>query len=190
MKLKRTSHFIGFKLDSEAFVDLYVRIQQFLDENNIAACVELQNILSLHTTLYYFEAEIPAKDKTGIEDFISTLQNDGQKYTISLNGFEYFRRESKEEILYLKPKNDSLPILHKQLATRFQRNGIVDDQYTFIPHITLLKIVDLLTFQKHRLQFEEIISQCLEEISSKDVCEGIHFFAAYSQGRPEIQIPR
>lgn len=187
MKLKRTSHFIGFKLDSEAFVDLYVRLQQFLHENNLKECIEMQSILSLHTTLYYFESDISAKDLDGIDDFISALRKK-KKHVISIKGFEYFRREGKEILFYLKPENDLLSVLQKQLAARFQQDTVIDNQHAFIPHVTLFKIIDLNTYQKHRPQFEKIVNQCLEEIGSKDVCEGIHLFAVYSQARPEIQI--
>lgn len=186
MKLKCTSHFIGFKLDSEAFVDLYVRLQQFLHENNLKECIELQNILSLHITLCYFESAIPAKDLAAIEDFIATLRKK-KKYMISIKGFEYFRSEGKENLFYLKPENDSFSVLQKQLARQFQRDA-VDNQHAFIPHVTLFKIIDLNTYQKYRPQFEKIVHQCLEEIGSMDVCEDLHFFAVYSQAKPEIQI--
>lgn len=188
MKLKRTSHFIGFKLDSEVFVDLYVRLQQFLHENNLRECIEMQNVLSLHTTLYYFESDIPAKDLTALKDFAAAHRDKGHKYTISINGFEYFKGDGKEVLLYVKPENESLGILHKQLAAQFQRDTIVDNQHAFIPHVTLFKIIDLNTYQKYRPQFEKIVHQCLEEIGSMDVCEDMHFFAVYSQAKPEIQI--
>lgn len=189
MKLKCISHFIGFKLDSAAFVDLYVRLEHLLDENNLKECIELQNILSLHTTLYYFESDVPAKDLADIEGFVSTLRNDEQHCTISINGFEYFRREGKEILLYLKPKNNSLMVLQKRLAEQFQRDAVVDNQHAFIPHATLFKIIDLNTYQKYRPQFEKIVQQCLEEVGSGNVCQRAHFFGVYSQARPEIQIP-
>lgn len=187
MKLKRTSHFIGFKLDSEAFVDLYVRLQQFLHENNLRECIEIQNILSLHTTLYYFESDIPVKDLAGIEDFISAFRKK-KKNAISIKGFEYFRSEGKENLFYLKPENDSFSVLKQQLVTRFQRGTVANNQHAFIPHVTLFKIIDLNTYQKYRPHFEKIVHQCLEEIGSMDVCEDLHFFAVYSQAKPEIQI--
>ncbi|MDB4978776.1 MAG: hypothetical protein JWM56_962 [Candidatus Peribacteria bacterium] len=188
MKLKPTSHFIGFKLKIEAFIGLYVRLQQFLDENNLEGCIEMQNILSLHTTLYYFEAEIPLNDFIAIEDFVSTFRDSEQKYIISISGFDYFKREEKEILLYLKPENTSLSTLQKQLASQFQRNAIIDNQFGFIPHVSLFKILDTDTFQKYRLQIEEIVSQCLTGISTMDVCKRLHIFAVYSQTRPEIQL--
>jgi len=189
MKLKRTSHFIGFKLDSEAFVDIYLPLQQFLNEHNLGKCIELQNILSLHITLYYFQSDLSAKDLTNIENFISSLRKERQKYTISIKGFEYFRKEDKEILLYLRPENDSLSLLRKDLTLQFQRDAIVDNQYAFIPHITLFKIINSDIYQKNRDQFEKIIKQYIEEINLHEIPVEINFFAVYSQGSPEIQIP-
>ncbi len=188
MKLKRTSHFIGFKLKSEAFADLFVQLQQFLQENGLKECIELQNILSLHTTLYYFESDIPAEELTALKDFVAAHRDNGDNYAISINGFGYFKRDGKEVLLYAKSENELLVALHKQLATQFKRNAVVDNQFPFVSHVTLFKILDIDTYQKYRIQIEEIVSQCLQGISTMDVYEGLHIFAVYSQAKPEIQI--
>ena len=56
--MKITSHFIGIKINSRAFVDLFVKLQQYLRDNNAEQVIELQDIHSLHVTLYYLQKEI------------------------------------------------------------------------------------------------------------------------------------
>lgn len=188
MTLKRTSHFIGFKLKSEAFVDLFVQLQQFLQQNDLKECIELQNILSIHTTLYYFESDIPAEVLTALKDFIATHQDNEGNFTISINGFDYFNRDGKEVLLHLKPENESLVALHTQLATQFKRDAVVDNQYPFVPHVTLFKILDLDTYEKYRSQIERIVNQCIQEMNSMNIYEELRVFAVYSQAKPEMQI--
>ncbi len=88
----------------------------------------------------------------------------------------------------MKPENEFLVTLQKQLATQFTRDAVIDNQYSFIPHVTLFKILDVDLYQKYRTQFEEIVNQCLAGIGALDVYEELHIFAVYSQARPVIQI--
>ena len=46
-----TSHFVGLKINSHAFVNLLITLQQYLRENNLEQMIELQDIHSFHVSL-------------------------------------------------------------------------------------------------------------------------------------------
>ncbi|MDR3150527.1 MAG: hypothetical protein LBU14_02690 [Candidatus Peribacteria bacterium] len=61
------------QLKSEYFSDLFVKIFQYLEENNIENTLTFQNILSIHITLYYFGANLSKLDITEIQEKIDNL---------------------------------------------------------------------------------------------------------------------
>lgn len=64
--MQTTSHFIGIALDSSKLTDLFVDLQKYFRSHDVEGAIELQNILSLHITLYYLESSLAEDEKATI----------------------------------------------------------------------------------------------------------------------------
>jgi hypothetical protein len=72
-----TSHFIGIKIKPEILVNLYVRLQEVLQDDS--SVIEFQNILSSHITLYYLPPILPNETEKNIQSSI-TMRNTSIPY--------------------------------------------------------------------------------------------------------------
>lgn len=189
MNNRPTSHFIGVKLDSDGFVHLYLQLQGYIEKNRLQDSTELQNRLSLHTTLYYLESDIPDEDTLRVKNFILEFRRKEVSPTVFLTGFDYFTHQGAASILYIKPANDSFADYQKSLSQIFQRNTIIDNQHAFIPHVTLFKILDADIYQEHRSEIEGIVTSFLQSKSAHNFFVGISLFSVNSQEKPQMQIP-
>jgi len=145
----------------ELFSDLYVKVFSYLQENKIENIVFFQNILSLHITLYYFEKDLCKNDIKAIKNISSSfVLND-----ISVLGYTYFYRNQKEYLCYFSSQtSDNLENIRNIFHEKFQRNDIEDNSFSFIPHITFFKILDIKIFALHKDRIEKIIKRELKNI--------------------------
>ena len=180
-----TSHFLWIKLKSEYFVPLYTQIQKLLgDKKDI---VEFQNILSIHITLYYFPKQLSSNDIKQIQ----TIKKHFWKRTITLQWYATFGDSIHSKMYYLEPGNSDgyLDDCNNLLRNTFQEySSIIDNTYSFIPHITLFKIRDIPAFENVRIEVEEILKNYLLSTVDINIYESIELFQVNSDFSPEIQI--
>ncbi len=180
-----TSHFLWIKLKSEYFVLLYTEIQKLLwDKKDI---VEFQNILSIHITLYYFPKQLSSNDIKQIQ----TIKKHLWKRTVTLQWYATFGDSIHSKMYYLEPGNSDgyLDDCNNLLRNTFQEyNSIIDNTYSFIPHITLFKIRDIPAFENVRIELEEILKNHLLNTVDINIYESIELFQVNSDFSPEIQI--
>lgn len=193
--MKTTSHFIWIELKSELFSDIFVRVYNYIKENNIENSILFQNPLSPHITLYYLEKDIDLKTKEEIKEYIKSFEiND----YIKLNWFNYFFRwEWNRFVLYftsktnlpLKNYRDNLHDKYNRDYVKDNRDYVKDNSFTFSPHITFLRIQDSKLFENHRENIENIINDELQKISELDInTRNIFLYAVNSNFKEEIQI--
>ena len=96
-----TSHFIGIKIKSRLFVDMFVALQQYIKENNLEQIIELQNILSLHITLYYLKKDIFPEERGNIKQTLSHINNRHKDFKIVLEKVSYFKNEGRNYLGYI-----------------------------------------------------------------------------------------
>ena len=65
-----TSHFIGIKIKSEILVNLYVKLQNAIQDDS--TIIDFQNILSSHITLYYLPSILQNETEKNIQSNIIT----------------------------------------------------------------------------------------------------------------------
>jgi 2'-5' RNA ligase len=183
--MKTTSHFIGIKLKSEYFVSLYTELQKLLWEKR--DILEFQNILSIHITLYYLPPTLSSDHLHQIQRFKDYFW----RKKVTLTGYSYFGDSTHWKLYYLKPDNSNeyLNTYNHELRTIFQEfNTIIDNTYSFIPHITLFKVRDWSAYEDISKEVEGILNNYLWEIENVDIYESFELFQVNSKFAPEIQI--
>ncbi len=103
--MKVTSYFVGVKLDPVKLVDLFVNIQEFLRSKDAESCIEFQNILSIHVTLYYFKNDLSDDELKKVRAKLDKVRNNSGHIRISLNGLKYFQSNDIYHISFLEPSN-------------------------------------------------------------------------------------
>lgn len=186
--MKTTSHFIGIELKSELFSNIFVKVYNYINENNIEHSVLFQNPLSPHITLYYLENHIEQEIKNEIKDYIRQIDINN---SINLNWFDYFFRwEWNRHVLYFTSKTD-LPLkdYRNKLHKKYNRNNIENNSFSFSPHITFLRIQNLEIFEKHRKNIENIINNEIQKINNLELnTKNIFLYGVNSKFKEEIQI--
>ncbi len=185
--MKTTSHFLWMEMKSEIFSDIFVEIYNYLKENNIENIVEMQNPLSPHITLYYFEQEIPKKDIENINKDIEKLDTSKQVF---LTGQDYFYKDNSKFICYFKTKTE-LPLekYRNMFHKKYNKAKVFENSLTFSPHITFLRILNSHVFEKHRKKLEKIISENIKNIKEKNIFSWKIFLYKVNSKFPwEIQI--
>jgi len=186
--MQTTSHFIWIELKQEIFVNLFVKIYEYLKKNNIENIVNFQNPLSLHITLYYLEKDLQNETKNEIKEYIKKFDINKK---IELSWFNYFfRGEWNRFVLYLETKTDlQLKNYRDDLHNKYKRDFVEDNNFEFSPHITFLRIQNSETFEKHRENIENIINKELENLKNIDInSKNINLYAVNSKFKEEIQI--
>ena len=186
--MKITSHFIWIELKSELFSNIFVEFYKYTKENNIEDSLIFQNPLSPHITLYYLEKDIINITKDEIKEHIKKLNIDE---IINLSWFNYFYRwEWDRFVLYFTIKTN-LPLenYRNELHEEYNRYYIEDNNFTFSPHITFLRIQNNEIFEVHRKNIENIINKELKKINDLDInSRNIFLYAVNSQFKEEAQI--
>jgi len=186
--MKTTSHFIWIELKSEIFSNLFVEMYKYVKEKNIENSILFQNPLSPHITIYYLEKDISNSTKDAIKNDIKNLSINNWIYA---NGFSYFYNPEWDRfVLYFK-SNTSLPLVEyrNKLHEKYNRSDVEDNNFSFSPHITFLKILNSEIFEKHRENIEAILCEEISKIKNIDInWKKISLYAVNSQFKEEIQI--
>ncbi len=182
-----TSHFIWIELNQEVFKSMYSKISDFLVKNNLNKIIILQNINTIHITLYYLDKNLDNCYKNNIKSFIKKIDISNDIY---LKDFKYFYRNKKEILLYLET-NTSINLLEKRniLNNKFKEKSTEDNDLKFISHITLFRILDYEKFITIKKELEKIILAELEKFSKININnKKIFLYAVDSTQSPELQV--
>lgn len=184
-----TSHFIGIKLNSRIFADLFVKLQQYLRDNNAEQAIELQDIHSLHVSLYYLQKEIPPQERDSIRNTILSLNRSQKDFVLTSDHAGYFKKNETEYLCYISCfQVQELTTLNSQLANEYKKDQIPDNQYTYIPHISLFRVMNHALFITHKNNINNIIEEMLYNINNENLFQGFYLFEVSSKFHPEIQL--
>lgn len=186
--MKTTSHFIGIKINSKAFIDLFFTLQKYIKDNDLALVIELQDIQNLHVSLYYLPQEIPAQELSSIKNTIKTLHDLYKDFMLTHNKVSYFKKDDSDYLCYVVcSQTKELNKLNRQLANQYKKIQIPDNQYDYIPHISLFRVLNNKLFFKHKENITTTILQALKNIQNENLFQGIFFFGVNSNFHPEMQ---
>lgn len=184
---KITSKFVGILLDQNLFVNLFARLKNYLDKNDLIDKVILSNTNSIHLTLYYLDAELSLEENKRLQFLIDELRKDFKSLELNVTSFNYFYDQEKERIAYFETNNaEKLEKINQIFRLSFP-NKVLDNQYNFIPHVTLFRVVDPASFKKHKENLEKIFISYIDEIKGKNLFKSIHIFEVDSTKQPEQQ---
>ena len=108
----------------------------------------MQNILSLHITLYYFGPNINLI-RTDLTKSLSMLRKN--KLIIHPATQSYFSKNGNNTVCYLTPSNIKiLGKLNKKIDRKYNLDKIVENTYPFVPHITIFRIINHKRFNAHK----------------------------------------
>ncbi|MBI2018086.1 hypothetical protein HYS96_00085 [Candidatus Daviesbacteria bacterium] len=185
---KLTSMFIGILLDKSVFSNLFVQLNSYLRENNLQDHIVLQNINSIHLTLYYLDSRLLKEEKEKIQLFVDRLRKDLQNLKLNITSFNYFYDQGKQSLCYFECNNERLIKVNKILKLNFP-NSVLENTYSFVPHITLFKIKDYSFFKKHKKNLEKILIAFSKRMGSRNIFKSVNIFKVDSTKEPELQIP-
>ena len=183
-----TSHFIGLKIKSDILVDLYLWLQDIVQDD--PSMIEFQNILSAHVTLYYLPAVLSAEILESIRDLITTANIALPVWNIEW--LDYFHEENAPRICFLLPSpREELEKLHREFKTTFvEFADMSENSYPiFVPHITLFKVKNVEKFLKKKPVIESLMQEKISRFRGENVFEDIKIYRVNSRFQPEIQIP-
>lgn len=183
-----TSHFIGIKINSRTFVDLVVKLQQYLKDSNAEQAIELQDIHSLHVSLYYLQKEISSQERNNIKKTIATFTKSHKDFVLTSDHVDYFKKAETDYLCYITCSQvRKLSALNNQLANEYKKDQIPDNQYAYIPHISLFRVRNHKLFITHKDNIDNIIEQILYDINNENLFKGFYLFEVNSKFHPEIQ---
>lgn len=187
--MKITSHFIGIKINSEVFVDLFVSLQQYLEKNGLEGIIELQNIYSLHVTLYYLKKELSSEERKDIKHTIQDITQSHNDFMLTGGDLSYLKKDEKDYLGYITCLEvDALQKINEGLALKYKQNQVVENQYMYIPHISLFRIINTEMFEKNKEYVKDLINKNLDEIRNENLFRGFYLFKVNSEFHPEIQL--
>lgn len=187
--MQTTSHFVGLKLDSSKFVDLFIRLQKYINEHELQDSIVLQNILSLHITLYYLDSHLDEYERLRLLQDIAKISSNGLP-DISKLKIDYFGEPDKERVCYLGcESNDTLTTINEYFTKQYQYSQIPENKLAFVPHVSLFRIQDSTAYSPHKIEVDKLINKTIIALGYSSLVEGLHLFQVNSIYRPEIQIP-
>lgn len=183
--MKPTSHFLGISLKSKLYEKLFIELQEYFKKNKIDDSIEMQNILSLHITLYYFGPNIN-RIKTDLTKSLSILRKN--KPTVHPEAQSYFSQNGKNTVCYLVPSNIKiLEKLNKKINCKYNLDKIVENTYPFTPHITVFRIINHKRFNAHKKNVDHIVNKFLSKNKKGNTFNGFYLYEVNSKFKPEIQ---
>lgn len=185
---KLTSMFVGVLLDSSLFSNLFVQLNNYLKENNLLDDIILQNLQSIHLTLYYLDSHLLKEEQEKVQLLVGRLRKNLQNLKLNITSFNYFYDQGKEIICYFECSNDKrLTEVNKILKSNIP-NSVLENTYNFVPHITLFKIKDYSFFKKHKQNLEQILIDFSRERGDRNILKSVNIFKVDSTNEPELQV--
>ncbi len=182
---KPTSHFIGLSLSSDLFLALFEKLSWYIDYYDIQMSLELQRLDSIHITLYYLSQTLSDRDR---ELYISFREGHAELISLSLGELSYFYQDNTPCILYISLwEVEKISLINQQLSHLFHHDDIIENWYSYIPHITLIRILDPDIFALHRQAIERIIQDFLQDSIDISLTSIISLYAVDSRIHPELQ---
>lgn len=180
-----TSHFIGLRVRSENLVNLFVSLKELFEKEKILEHIEFQNPLSTHITLYYLPQIVSNKQLDELKDFAKSL--DIIK-NITINKYDFFLKNQENYLCYLSTLDDSFFKQINKLARNKFQNNVVDNNYDFVPHITLFKIKNYFKYQNVHSKVLLVLDKHLKSICKTNIFDDIYIYKVNSKFKEQIQI--
>ena len=178
-----TSFFIGVDIENTYFLELFHLLNEYIKNNKLEEIIELQNLLSLHITLCYFDKEYVLKNVDIIIEDIALFNK--TKLQIQIGNIEYFNNSTG----YLSIVNKSdLEHINSELWNKYSANRVLENRYSYIPHITIFKVKNKEVFKRHIEKVNEIIQDFLLTISGMSIYNEVYLYAVNSKFTPELQL--
>jgi 2'-5' RNA ligase len=179
-----TSHFLAVSLEASYFADLLVDLQAFCRAQGIESCLELQNPLSLHVTLYYLPEILSGDDLAAIRSSVATFHTP----QIFIDSVDFFQRDGQDYLCYLAPRpNNQLDQINQYFRAHYP-NQVDKNNYEYVPHMTLLTVKDPARFTPYADQIMLLVREHLQKIRDVDVSQAIDIYAVNSAFSPQIQL--
>ncbi len=144
--------------------DLFDELFEYIREYQLQDIVQLQSRESPHITIYYLDAIFTDNEKTTCLELLQSWKTE-IKIHVSLGNIGYFYRENSPYILYIAPDNIAyFAQKNKQASEQLHRDDIVENQFLFVPHITIIRILDTERFVPYSDAIEKIIRSHIERL--------------------------
>lgn len=183
--MKVTSNFLGITLDKSKFKVLFDSLKKYSKENNLQKIIEVQNQDNIHITLYYLDKDTDKSVLKQIKNDLSVLNK--KNISITLKKVSFFKKENKNYLCYLYPNSiKELEKINLHLKQRYISNAI-DNNYKYIPHITIFKILDFKTYKQHEKNILKIINTFLSKKDKTNLYQSFNLYSIDSTKSPEKQ---
>ena len=142
--------------------DLFDELCAYIRDHQLENSIQLQSRESLHITIYYLDALLSDSEQSSCLELLDAWAI-ARKRNIHLRWCEYFYRGDLPYILYIVPDNIAyFTNKNKQASEQLHRDDIVENQFPYAPHITIMRIIDVAKFALHADAIETIIQSHIE----------------------------
>lgn len=187
-----TSHFIAIKLKSECFLWLYEELSDYISSKDLSNVIELWLFSTLHITLCYLPAVLDQNMLDYIYTNVGVLESKLMWSVVTFWSMQYFTDENNyPKLIYIQPygiDGSLLEDIHKKLKKDLHVEDMVDNTYTYIPHITIWRIQDPVWYKDIQMYIEAIIKKHLKILSDVNIYNGVWVYMVDSGVRPELQV--
>lgn len=183
-----TSHFFGLSLKNETFNNIFESLEKYIKENNLKKIIELQNISSLHISLYYFGKNISVSNLEKIKEDLVEINKKENYFPVYINQLNFFKRRDEKHLCYLSPsETKGLERINSKLKQRYISEVPDNDYPKYVPHLSLFKIKDNNLYPKHDDAITTIINKYLKLIKKVNTFNGFNLYSVDSNYSPEKQ---
>lgn len=186
--MNSTSHFFGLNLKCETFSNLFKVLKKYIKENCLEESLELQNVSSLHISLYYFGKKISILNLEKINKDLAELNKKENFFPVYIDQLNFFERKGKKCLCYLYPsEKHNLERINSELKQRYMSEVSDNDHLRYVPHISIFKIKNESLYQEHNDAITTIIDKHLKLIEKINIFNGFNLYSVDSNYSPEKQ---
>ncbi|HSW97124.1 MAG TPA: hypothetical protein VLF89_04840, partial [Candidatus Saccharimonadales bacterium] len=132
----------------------------------------------MHVSLYYLPQELTSNEQISIKNSLSRLNQDNKDFIVTAKHYGYFKQQNKERLCYLQAfPTEKLIEWNNFLRAEYKKESILDNQYSYVPHISLYRILNHEIFLKHKTAIEEILTQSITKITNENLFQRFFLFA-------------
>lgn len=187
---KSTSHFIGIGLNIEKMINVFLLINQYFIWRDNISYYSLSP-LSPHITLYYLPDELTVDYLDTAKRILDEIR-DNWNCNIQISGVNYFLQNKRNVIIYIEPTGNSyLECLHNKVMNIQSFDEIPDNQYKYIPHLTIWKLS--LSDDADESILKDICAELFwiiqDSYNYDNIAESISLYRVNSKIIPELQFP-